>query len=47
MNCKIINNHGHFEVYINGTFYCSADTMAEVIHEIRNECSSQEEDYYE
>lgn len=38
MNCRIINKNGHFEVYINGTFYCSADTMAEAIHEIRNDC---------
>lgn len=38
MNCRIVNNHGHFEVYINGTFYCSADTMTEAIYEIKNGC---------
>lgn len=43
MNCRIVNSHGHFEVYINGIFYCSADTMAEAIHEIRNDYLNQAE----
>ena len=36
MSCRIVNNNGHYEVYIDGKFYCSADTMAEVMREIRN-----------
>lgn len=27
--------HGHYEVYINGQFYCSADTRAEAEAEIK------------
>ena len=26
--------HGHFEVYVNGKFYCTTDTMAEAMEEI-------------
>ena len=33
MSCKIVNNRGHFEVYIDGKFYCSADTMEEAERE--------------
>ena len=36
MGCRIISNNGHFEVYIDGEFYCSADTMVEVEREIKN-----------
>ena len=28
--------HEHFEVYINGQFYCSADTWKEADDEIKN-----------
>lgn len=31
----IIPNHGHYDVYINEKFYCSADTMPEAIKEVR------------
>lgn len=34
MNYKIVPNHGHYEVYIDGKFYCSADTMNEAAKEI-------------
>ena len=33
MNYQIKHNNGHYEVYINGKFYCSADTMREAIKE--------------
>lgn len=36
MTYRIIPVRGHFEVYINGEFYCSADNMREVETEIRN-----------
>lgn len=36
MSCRIINNNGHYDVYVDGKFYCSADTMAEAVREIRN-----------
>ena len=29
----IINVGGHYEVHINGTFYCSADTYDEAVEE--------------
>ena len=38
MDYRIINNNGHYEVYINGKFFCSADTMTEAIHEAVNGC---------
>lgn len=31
---KIEQVYGHYEVYINGEFYCSADTMIEAIQEV-------------
>ena len=34
MNYKIINTGGHYEIYINGKFYCSADNMSEATREI-------------
>lgn len=36
MTYKIKPNKGHFEVYINGKFYCSADSWREAESEIRN-----------
>ena len=35
MTCRIKSVRGHFEVYIDGKFYCSADTMCEVINELK------------
>lgn len=37
MDYRIINNHGHYEVRIDGKFFCSADTVTEAIHEIVND----------
>lgn len=34
MSYSIVENHGHYEVYIDGKFFCSADTMAEAVHEL-------------
>lgn len=34
MEYEIKNNHGHWEGYINGEFYCSGDTLEEVAREI-------------
>ena len=34
MPAEIISAHGHYEVYINGNFCCSADTYAEAVKEI-------------
>lgn len=47
MSCRIVSNRGHFEVYIDGEFYCSADTMAEAVHEIINSHSNETEVYHE
>lgn len=36
MTYKIVSARGHYEVYINGVFYCSADTMHEAAKEIED-----------
>ena len=36
MSYRIVNNNGHYDVYVDGKFYCSADTMEEAVHEIKN-----------
>lgn len=36
MSYRIIPVHGHYEVHINGQFYCSADTWKEADYEIKN-----------
>lgn len=33
---EIIHVAGHYEVYINGDFYCSADTFSEAVSEVEN-----------
>lgn len=37
MNYRIVNNNGHYDVYVDGEFYCSVDTMAEAVHELFSE----------
>lgn len=34
MDIKIVLNYGHYDVYIDGKFYCSADTYDEAYDEI-------------
>lgn len=34
-NFDIIPNNGHYDIYINGEFYCTADTMPDAIEEIK------------
>ena len=36
MTYKITPKKGHFEVYIDGQFYCSADKWSEAVKEIQN-----------
>ena len=36
MKYRIIPKSSHYELYINGNFYCSVDTMAEAIKELKN-----------
>jgi hypothetical protein len=31
---EIVSNHGHFEIYIDGEFYCTADNYDEAEREI-------------
>ena len=45
MNYKITKKYGHYEVYIDGRFYCSADTILEAIHEV--ETYKEEANIYE
>ena len=37
---KIIPTNGYYEVYINGKFYCSADTVVEAANEIEKEVNN-------
>lgn len=30
---KIVNVHGHYEMFVNGTFFCSGDTYKECADE--------------
>ena len=32
----IVSVKGHYEVYVNGSFLCTADTKAEAMEEISN-----------
>lgn len=34
MKYRIVNVNGHYEVYINGEFYCSADNTIEATKEV-------------
>lgn len=34
MNYQIIASRGHYEVYVNGDLYCTADTIKEAEREI-------------
>ena len=34
MNVYYIFVHGHWEAYIDGKFFCSADTLAEIMREV-------------
>ena len=36
MSYKIIPKYGHYEVHINGKFYCSADTFSEAVKEVED-----------
>lgn len=36
MSITIMPKHGHWEVYIDGKFYCSADTFSEAVMEYTN-----------
>ena len=37
MEYKIVPVHEHYEVYLNGKFFCSADTLTEAAKEIEKE----------
>lgn len=34
---QIVKVSGHYEAYIDGRFYCSADTFSEVLKEVEKE----------
>lgn len=38
---KIVATHGHYEVYCDGKFVCSADTAEEAAREVRN-CENEQ-----
>ena len=35
-NFDIIPNNGHYDIYINGEFYCTADSIPDAAKEIEN-----------
>ena len=35
MDYYIANSNGHYEVYVDGKFFCSADTVLEAENEVR------------
>lgn len=37
MQTEIKGEHGHYVVYVDGKFYCSADTYSEAESEIKEE----------
>lgn len=37
MDYQIFEKYGHYEVYVDGKFFCSADTVTEAIHEVAND----------
>lgn len=34
---EIVCEQGHYAGYLNGEFYCTGDTYAEVLHELLND----------
>ena len=34
MNFKIVHSVGHYDIYLDGDFYCSADTYSEAVDEV-------------
>lgn len=34
---EVIRSNGHYEVFVNGKFFCSADSYVEAVKEIENE----------
>lgn len=40
---QIKNVNGHYEVYLNGLFYCSADDISEAVSELENGMKRMEE----
>ena len=36
MSYQIIPSYGHYKVYINNRFYCSADTLREATKEVED-----------
>lgn len=36
MSYRIVPHYGHYQVYINGKFFCSADTIAEAVKEVES-----------
>ena len=42
--CRIKNVDGHYEVYVNGEFYCSADTISEAALELENALTKEREE---
>ena len=47
MNVYVKRNHEHFDVYIDGKFYCSADDETEAAIEIQNYYKNGSESVWE
>ena len=45
MTYEIKRNREHFDVYIDGKLYCTADNEREAVKEIENYMETKENDY--
>jgi hypothetical protein len=43
---EITRDHGHYNVHINGKFYCSADNMTEAIKEVEQAVKATKEEQH-
>lgn len=41
MEYEIMRSKGHYEIFINGNFYCTADSYPEAEREIKNYISEK------
>lgn len=43
MNVEIVATHSHYEVYVDGTFFGSAETLSEAKQDIEDYINAQRE----
>ena len=40
----LVHERDHYELYVDGVFFCSGDTVGEVMAEYENWCAQKEEE---